>query len=169
MRPLHKSRINLKGQYPPALLSPTRQHRGCIIAQILFCICSARLGIKQCNGLLQARAEELNAGLTGTASSRIGHDFSRIPIHSPAAGAIQTKLEINQPGDVYEQEADYVSEQVLRVPEPQLQRVCACGNNTTAGGECTNAVRSDWVCKPNSRLTSRGISTNGRPTGSPIR
>ena len=32
-------------------------------------------------------------------ASRIGHDFSRIPVHSPAAGALQTKLAINQPGD----------------------------------------------------------------------
>ena len=96
------------------------------------------IGNQAVQGILQAHAEELNAGLTGTASSRIGHDFSRIPTHSPAAGAIQTKLEINRPGgDVYEQEADYVSERVTRVPEPQLQRVCACGNNTMAGGECS--------------------------------
>ena len=96
------------------------------------------IGNQAVQGILQAHAEELNVGLTGTASSRIGHDFGRIPTHSPAAGAIQTKLEINRPGgDVYEQEADYVSERVTRVPEPQLQRACACGNNTMAGGECS--------------------------------
>jgi len=77
--------------------------------------------------MLQTNAEELKAGLTGTASPRFGHDFSRIPIHPPAAGAIQTKLTINKPGDEYEQEADRVSEQVMRMPEPQLQRACACG------------------------------------------
>ncbi len=46
-------------------------------------------------------------------ASRFGHDFSQIPTHSPAAGAIQTKLAINEPGDQYEQEADQVSEQVM--------------------------------------------------------
>lgn len=40
---------------------------------------------------------------------------------------LQTKLAINQPGDTYEQEADHVAEQVMRMPEPQLQRACACG------------------------------------------
>lgn len=45
----------------------------------------------------------------------------------PAAGAIQTKLAVNAPGDQYEQEADRVAEQVMRMPEPQLQRACACG------------------------------------------
>ena len=56
--------------------------------------------------MLQTRAEEPEVGLTGTASPRFGHDFSQIPIHSPAAGAIETKLAINKPGDEYEQEAD---------------------------------------------------------------
>jgi hypothetical protein len=32
-------------------------------------------------------------------ASRFGHDFSQIPIHSLAAGAIQTKLVISKPGD----------------------------------------------------------------------
>ncbi len=35
---------------------------------------------------------------------------------------IQPKLTINQPGDKYEQEADRVAGQVMRMPEPRLQR-----------------------------------------------
>ncbi len=35
---------------------------------------------------------------------------------------IQTKLKISQPGDKYEQEADRIAEQVMRMPEPSLQR-----------------------------------------------
>jgi hypothetical protein len=46
---------------------------------------------------------------------------------SPKARVIQPKLTINQPGDEYEQEADRISEQVMQIPEPQLQRACACG------------------------------------------
>ena len=44
---------------------------------------------------------------------------------SPAG--VQTKLTVNTPGDVFEQEADRVSDQVMRTPEPQVQRACACG------------------------------------------
>ena len=88
------------------------------------------IGNQAVQRVLQTNAEDLKAGLTGTAAPRFGHDFSRIPIHSPVAGAIQTKLVISKPGDVYEQEADRVSEQVMHMPEPQLQRACACG------GEC---------------------------------
>jgi hypothetical protein len=62
--------------------------------------------------MLQPQAEELKAGLTGTASPLFGHDFSRIPVHPPAA--IQTKLAINKPGDAYEPEAARVlANQVL--------------------------------------------------------
>jgi hypothetical protein len=35
---------------------------------------------------------------------------------------IQAKLKVGQPGDVYEQEADRVAEQVMRMSEPQVQR-----------------------------------------------
>ena len=40
------------------------------------------------------------------------------------SGALQTKLKISQPNDIYEQEADRVSEQVMRMPDPVLQRKC---------------------------------------------
>ena len=34
------------------------------------------------------------------------------------SGALQAKLRIGQPGDVYEQEADRVADAVMRMPEP---------------------------------------------------
>src|SRR5215831_8806404 len=65
---------------------------------------------------VQNNAKELKAGLNGPASPLVGHDFSRIPIHPPTVGAIQTKLLINKAGDEYEQEADRVADQVMNVP-----------------------------------------------------
>src|SRR5262245_21288939 len=63
---------------------------------------------------------------------------------------IQPKLAISEPGDVYEQEADRVADQVMRMPDSDisvaaspssgmfaLQRKCACGDHTMAGGECS--------------------------------
>ncbi|RMI02835.1 MAG: DUF4157 domain-containing protein, partial [Calditrichaeota bacterium] len=38
---------------------------------------------------------------------------------------LQAKLRIGAPNDKYEQEADRVAEQVLRMPEPTVQRQCA--------------------------------------------
>ena len=49
-----------------------------------------------------------------------GHDFSKIQIHAPGPETMQTKLAINQPGDIYEQEAERVAEKVtgMEAPEP---------------------------------------------------
>ncbi len=64
----------------------------------------------------------LEAG-TGTAAP----SFSRIPIYPGAATKLQTKLAVNRPGDQYEQEADRVAQQVMRIAEPSLHR---------GGGKC---------------------------------
>ncbi|NOR41701.1 MAG: DUF4157 domain-containing protein [Gammaproteobacteria bacterium] len=57
-----------------------------------------------------------------TTVPRFGHDFNRVNVHSTGSGMIQTKLKINEPGDLYEQEADRVAEQVMRMPEPRVQK-----------------------------------------------
>jgi len=38
------------------------------------------------------------------------------------SGALQAKLKIGQPGDVYEQEANRVADEVMKMPEPEIQR-----------------------------------------------
>jgi hypothetical protein len=46
---------------------------------------------------------------------------------------LQRKLAVSQPGDSYEQEADRVAEQVMRLPDTtlRLQRKCACGGSSS--------------------------------------
>ena len=62
---------------------------------------------------------------------------------------LQAKLTINQPGDVFEQEADHVADAVMRMPDPsvspksitrpaltvRVQR-CSCGKSASVSGEC---------------------------------
>ena len=50
---------------------------------------------------------------------RFGHDFSQIPVYASHTLVLQTKLTVNQPGDVYEQEADQVAEQVMRMADSE--------------------------------------------------
>ena len=45
------------------------------------------------------------------------HFFQRIIGNHVVGNLIQTKLKIGQPGDKYEQEADRVAEQVMRMPD----------------------------------------------------
>lgn len=49
-------------------------------------------------------------------------DFSRIPVFSAVPARIQTKLEINRPGDEYEREADRLAEQVTQMATPAADR-----------------------------------------------
>ena len=77
--------------------------------------------------MLQTRAQEPEVGLTSTASPRFERDFSQVSVHPPAPGAVQTKPAIHQPGDEFEQEADRVSDRVMRMPQAQRQGACVCG------------------------------------------
>lgn len=43
------------------------------------------------------------------------------------SGRLQAKLQIGQPNDIYEQEADRVAERVMRMPDPVVQRKCQPG------------------------------------------
>jgi hypothetical protein len=79
------------------------------------------IGNRAVQRVLPSRTEGPNGGLIGPASLNFGHDFSRIPIRSREVAAIQTKLEISEPGDKYEQEADRVSEQVMRMQARDLR------------------------------------------------
>jgi len=65
-----------------------------------------------------------------------GHDFSKVSVHSTGPGMIQTKLKINEPRDIYEQEADMMAEQVMAMSAhpsiisapPRIQRFSGQSN-----------------------------------------
>lgn len=43
-----------------------------------------------------------------TTAARFRHEFSRVQVHAAMPAGVQTKLAVNAPGDVDEQEADRV-------------------------------------------------------------
>src|SRR5262245_22988676 len=62
----------------------------------------------------------------------IGNRGVQVLLRSPM---IQQKLTIRQAGDIYEQEADRAADQVMRMPNPAIQRscsACAAGGSTCA-------------------------------------
>src|SRR5512142_2934658 len=44
-----------------------------------------------------------------------------------ASATLQTKLAVNEPGDEYEQEADRISQAVMRAPGAPPKGACGCG------------------------------------------
>jgi hypothetical protein len=77
--------------------------------------------------LQQAEARMGEVGCEQKEIAGFAHEFSQIALHPKLAGKVQAKLTVGPPGDVYEQEADRVSDYVMRMPELQLQRACPCG------------------------------------------
>lgn len=103
--------------------------------------------------LLGANAEELETGSGTRPTTFFAHDFSRIPVYDQSPAKVQTKLRANTPGDIYEQEADRVAGQVMRMPDSQLQRTCACY------GECPRYPAQQPV-KEHAPLQIRGVQSN---------
>ncbi|HML27225.1 MAG TPA: DUF4157 domain-containing protein, partial [Methanomethylovorans sp.] len=86
---------------------------------------------QKCSGLCKQESRVNNSGspadrilhLQRTAGNQAVQRLIR-------SGVLQAKLKIGQPNDIYEQEADRVAEQVMRMPEPQVQRNCTkCDEN----------------------------------------
>lgn len=50
------------------------------------------------------------------------YNFSQIPVNHSISSVIQPKLIIGKPNDKYEQEADRVADEVMRMPDPNVQR-----------------------------------------------
>ena len=98
------------------------------------------------------------------APAHFGHDLSRVPLHSKAPVRIQTKLAVSAPGDGYEEEAERVSEQLMRMPEPRLQRACECG------GGCTGCKkeRPEREGKTLLRRHTDSSANGGRATALPV-
>ncbi len=116
----------------------------------------------QTRGLLRRAAVRVLSGHelleNSSSGSNFSHDFSQIeaypsmPIvrqnYSNVSGPpqVQTKLKIGKPGDKYEQEADQIAEQVMRMPEPR-------GYSSADGSSLKNSANSgsstiQHVCAP---------------------
>jgi hypothetical protein len=86
---------------------------------------------------------------------------------TPLPGVIQTKLLLNQPGDQYEQEAEHVAEQVMRMPanpgsnlapaKTGVQRRCTCGGTCSKCGE----GKKDHARPALQRAATAGLASRG--------
>jgi len=79
------------------------------------------IGNQAVQRLLQANDEKHENSLLPSKSSCFDHNFSRITVNNNDYANVQPKLKFSAPGDRYEQEADYVADQVIRMQEAQVQ------------------------------------------------
>mgnify|MGYP000875915458 CR=1 FL=1 len=77
---------------------------------------------------LRSGGQPLDDATRAFTEPRFGHDFGQVQVqHTVPASTFQPKLTISQPGDPYEQEAERVADQVMRMPEPVVQRAAEEG------------------------------------------
>jgi hypothetical protein len=96
----------------PAAPAASRQ-----IHSVLHLQCA--IGNQAAQRRVQANSEGLEVGSGTTATTGSGHDFSRIPVYANAPVKIHAKQKVRTSGDVHEQEADRVVDQVLRMPRAE--------------------------------------------------
>jgi Domain of unknown function (DUF4157)/Protein-glutamine gamma-glutamyltransferase len=88
-----------------------------------------------------------------SASSSLAHDSGHAFQGAAPRLILQPKLEINTPGDTYEQEADRVAERVMSMSETQVQRKCACYE----GGGCEKCQNERTA---HERVQTKRVETN---------
>jgi len=123
-----------------------------------------------------------------------GRDFSRVasqssfcpvtPQRCPFGGAchtcptqVQAKLKIGQPDDEYEREADRVADQLMRMPEPRLQRQIEPEEDEDEEElpiQFKHSVRppsaqDELMATANDSLVSQALDSPGRPLGAEMR
>lgn len=76
------------------------------------------------------------------------------------AKTVRAKLAVSQPGDIYEQEANRVADQVMRMPDPTIQRMCApCA---ASGPSCPKCAEE------NNLQIQRTAESSGMATGEQV-
>ena len=107
-----------------------------------------RIGNQAVLRLLKRTDEERKAVSTERASACIGYDFPRVSARSPESAEIQAKLTISRPRDEYEEEADRVAEQVMRMPAPERQRAFACSDGERPKSETRHPGQEKLSLQP---------------------
>jgi hypothetical protein len=75
--------------------------------------------------------------------ARFGHDFCHIAVHTGGA-TLQPKMAVSTPGDDFEQEADAVADQVIRMPVSTSGLPISRGCDATV--HAPNAERGEEMC-----------------------
>ena len=138
-------------------LPPAASHQAHFILHL-----QRTIGNQAVQRLLQAEPDDLEARSSINEVTRSTHDLSQIPVHPKSLASLQAKLTVSSPGDSYEQEADRVSEQVMRMPEPQLKRDCPCGGGCS---KCQSEHASDGISKTNASHKSHAVEAMAAPIG----
>lgn len=121
------------------------------------------LGNQAVQQLLEGNTRNVKGDST-TEIARLGHDFSRIPVHASARSNIQPKLKVTAPADRYEQKKGTpVHDAVETVVAPSVQGILSSSRQP----HFANALVESFVNPPRPRLPSPLAGTTGQRAAYP--
>ncbi len=87
-------------------------------------------------------------------------NFSRVPLYASSDSVVQAKLTVGSPNDKYEQEADRVAEQVMRMPAPSETAGAVRWSKTGPQGpsQLPTIQRKCTKCEEEQKLQAKEIS-----------
>ncbi len=103
---------------------------------------------------------ESSSGSRDSDRRNLGHDFSHIPLHPKTPVRLQTKLAVNAPGDVFEQEADAFADKVMRMGTPPAEAV---RHRSEAGKVAQRKTRDDADLQTAPPIVDELLRSPGRP------
>ena len=103
---------------------------------------------KTSEGKLDAVSQPLGrSGASPYVSSHPLHQLQRSLGNRALGRVIQAKLKVSQPGDAYEQDADRVADEVMRMPDPQAPSLA--GERTIPGPTPSPRKAGEGRCSEN--------------------
>ena len=106
---------------------------------------------------------KLPSGKQASPANSLVNHFQRTIGNQALSRLIQAKLQISQPGDEYEQEADHMAEQVMRMRDPAVAEVAVSRNLPTV----SRLQRKCAQCGDGGQLS--GLQGGGQPLPAPAR
>jgi hypothetical protein len=89
------------------------------------------------------------------------YSFHRLLVGMPRSTSMQAKLSLGTPGDVYEQEADRIAEQVSSSAGTKIRRTCSCG------GTCASCQDRQQLDERSTVQTKRAATESASESGVP--
>src|SRR5215472_3034918 len=126
--------------------------------------------VSSVSSVATCKGDEMAEDVSSTTSASFAHDFSQVPLQPNSSVALPPKLTVNTPGDLYEQEADRIAEQVIRMPESRLRQGCACDGTCVKcqqRGEEPSHLQRKYDSAHESKETSMGHEVFASP-GQPL-
>lgn len=149
----------------PESSRPGRAHPGQASEAGLILHLQRTIGNQVVQRCLEENVANVKVDSTVNGIARSGCDLNRIPMHNFVAGAIETRLAINKPGDEDELEADRIADRVMRMEGPAADSVSTPARRGGAGGEILIQARAASGVGAAAAPGIQPLQGGGRPLG----